>query len=136
MPRFVVQNHPTPTHHFDLRLEREGVLKTWAAPKGVPDKPGTKRLAIHVEDHDRSFGSFERQTPECKSGAGEIWIWHQETYVQEELSAEKIAFAFDDHRAFGKLKLVPSVHGKANEWLVIKVDRTPESVEQELTFHA
>ncbi len=65
--RFVVQRHQARTLHYDFRLERDGVFKSWAVPKGLPEEPGAQRLAIAMEDHELTFGSFEGRIPAANS---------------------------------------------------------------------
>ena len=118
MNRFVVQEHQARNLHWDFRLEKEGVLKSWAVPKGVPEKKLIKRLAIQVEDHEVSYIDFEGKIDEGEYGAGSVKIWDEGTYMLESESEKAIVFELTGKRVKGRYSLV---HLKKNQWLLIKL---------------
>jgi bifunctional non-homologous end joining protein LigD len=79
-PVFVIQRHDARRLHYDLRLERDGALASWAVPKGLPLEAGERHLAVHVEDHPLDYGSFEGAIPAGQYGAGTVEIWDRGTY--------------------------------------------------------
>ena len=103
MPRFVIQEHYARSHHFDLRLEREGVLVSWAVPKGIPTDTTKNRLAIRVEDHDMPHLDLVDETPvEGVPGAVKKSIWDSGTYEVEQSDDEMVIVVFQGERLEGR----------------------------------
>jgi bifunctional non-homologous end joining protein LigD len=135
--RFVVQKHDASHLHYDFRLEMEGVLKSWAVPKGPSLNPEDKRLAMMVEDHPLEYGKFEGIIPEGNYGAGTVMVWDEGTYHALEtpgteeagekallkgLKSGNIKFVLEGTKLKGEFTLVKirSNTSKGNEWLLIK----------------
>ena len=95
---FVIQKHRATRLHYDLRLERDGVLVSWAVPKGPPTKPGVRHLAIQTEDHPLEYSSFEGNIPKGHYGAGEVVIWDRGRYDLLEWTDKKVSFRLHGSR--------------------------------------
>lgn len=121
VPRFVIQEHYARSHHFDFRLERDGVLKSWAVPKGIPDELGGKRLAVEVEDHAIEFGSFEGKIPLGEYGAGEINIWDNGECEYHEWGENRIVVSLKGNRVAGKFAMVRFKPPETQKWLLIRL---------------
>lgn len=121
MSKFVVHEHHARHLHFDFRLEMEGVLKSWAIPKGPSMNPKDKRLAIMVEDHSLEYGSFEGVIPEGQYGAGTVVIWDNGTYklLGGNVNAGRIEIFLNGSKLKGVFVLT-RMKGKDKEWLLIK----------------
>ena len=126
--RFVVQKHAARRLHYDFRLEVEGVLKSWAVPKGPSLNPGEKRLAVEVEDHPLDYANFEGVIPEGHYGAGEVIVWDRGTFevegslpAAEQLRRGELKFILHGRKLAGGFVLVKLRRAeKGNEWLLIK----------------
>jgi len=119
---FVIHEHHSRRLHFDLRLERDGVLKSWAVPKGLPTEAGERRLAIKVEDHPLEYGKFEGTIPEGQYGAGTVSIWESGVYRAIEWGEDKIEVIMEGEKgkARGRYALVRFKKAGENQWLVLK----------------
>ena len=115
---FVIQKHAARRLHYDLRLEMDGVLKSWAVPKEPPKTPGIKRLAVQVEDHPIEYANFEGIIPEGHYGAGKVEIWDKGSYILKERTGNKIVFKLNGEKLKGTYVLL-RFKGDKN-WLFFK----------------
>ncbi len=136
---FVVQQHAASRLHYDFRLEVDGVLKSWAVPKGPSLNPADKRLAMMVEDHPLDYRTFEGSIPEGEYGAGQVIVWDEGTYspdedgrlsfgdreeaqrrMREDIATGKVSIQLRGHKLQGSWALV-RMHGRGPaNWLLIK----------------
>ncbi len=122
---YVVQEHHARRLHYDLRLERDGVLKSWAVPKGMPEAVGEKRLAIEVEDHPLEYASFEGEIPEGEYGAGTVSIWDRGTYEAIAWGPETIEVAIKGEKLKGRYVLTRFKKAGEKGWLLFRAkDKT------------
>ena len=121
-PVFVVQRHHARRLHYDLRLERAGVLQSWAVPKGLPLEAGQQHLAVHVEDHPLEYADFEGEIPKGQYGAGTVEIWDRGTYeLLEERRDGGLTVRLHGERLDGTWALVPAgLSGDPKNWLVLR----------------
>ena len=129
-PIFVIQKHAATRLHYDFRLEMEGVLKSWAVPKGPSYDPSTKRLAMMTEDHPYDYASFEGVIPEGNYGAGNVIIWDNGTWEfigpgddpVKALRSGDLKFRMNGKKMFGEWALfrIRGRSPKGNEWLLVK----------------
>ena len=127
---FVIQKHAARRLHYDLRLEHDGVLWSWAVTRGPSLDPAEKRLAVHVEDHPLEYGSFEGTIPEGEYGAGSVIVWDEGKWIPEGdpvrgMEKGHLAFRLEGHKLGGRWHLVrlkPRRGEKRDNWLLIKVD--------------
>ena len=115
---FVIQKHAARRLHYDLRLEMDGVLKSWAVPKEPPRTAGVKRLAVQVEDHPIEYADFEGIIPEGHYGAGKVEIWDRGSYILKERTDNKIVFELNGEKLKGTYVLL-KFKGDRN-WLFFK----------------
>ncbi len=126
-PIFVIQEHWASHHHFDFRLEAFGVLKSWAVPKGPPEVPGEKRLAVEVEDHPLSYAKFHGTIPKGEYGGGEVEIWDKGYWtppanIKQQLKKGHLEVELHGKKLKGRwlLQRTNRTSGKKNQWLLIK----------------
>jgi len=117
---FVIQEHHARKLHYDFRLERDGVLKSWAIPKGFPQTPADKRLAVETEDHPIEYADFEGTIPTGQYGAGKVIIWDKGTYVEKVWETKMIEFILNGKRLQGRYVMVPLKKYGEKNWLLLK----------------
>ncbi|MGD9275907.1 MAG: DNA polymerase ligase N-terminal domain-containing protein [Candidatus Pacearchaeota archaeon] len=120
---YVIQKHSASHLHYDLRLEYDGVLKSWAIPKIPPKVKGIKRLAIKVEDHPVEYAKFHGTIPEGNYGAGKVGIWDKGTYELIKKTKKEIKIKLTGKKLKGKYVLVKTHYGNKPEksWLFMKI---------------
>jgi bifunctional non-homologous end joining protein LigD len=117
---FVVQEHHSRRLHYDLRLEKEGVLKSWAVPKGIPVEQGDKRLAVETEDHPFEYRKFEGRIPAGEYGAGTVAIWDSGSYEVKVWEDNKIKFSLKGGKLRGNYVLARFKKAGEKQWLLLK----------------
>jgi bifunctional non-homologous end joining protein LigD len=122
LPTFVIQEHHARALHWDFRLERDGVLVSWALPKGLPMDPDTNHLAVHVEDHPFDYGKFEGTIPKGEYGAGQVTIWDHGTYETEKWRDKEVMVVLHGKRASGRYVLFPI---DEKNWMIHRMDPAP-----------
>lgn len=145
-PRFVIHKHAASSLHYDFRLEVDGVLRSWAVPKGLSTDPRKKRLALEVEDHPLEYADFEGVIGEGSYGAGAVIVWDEGTYrsldegqsVAAALEAGHAKVWLEGHKLRGGWTLQRTRAGAKPQWLVIKrrddaadARRRPQSTQPE-----
>jgi len=128
-PRFVIQKHAARSLHYDFRLEADGVLKSWAVPKGPSLDPREKRLAMPTEDHPLEYGDFEGVIPEGQYGAGQVIVWDTGTYrvlgddpAATALRNGHLSFWLEGSKLRGGFALTRVGGGGRERWLLVKRD--------------
>ena len=112
---FVVQKHQARNLHYDFRLEMEGVLKSWAVPKGPPLEPGVRRLAVQVEDHPMDYAKFEGSIPSGQYGGGDVMIWDKGSFTTIHQDENSWKFRIKGSKLNGTFALVQT---GGNKWLL------------------
>jgi bifunctional non-homologous end joining protein LigD len=129
---FVVQEHHATALHWDLRLERDGVLVSWAVPKGIPNDPKRNHLAVHVEDHPLEYATFEGTIAHGEYGGGEVTIWDHGTYETQKWTDREVMVVLDGARTQGRFVLFQT--GGKN-WMMHRMDAPARPDWQPLPEH-
>ncbi|MFL5864099.1 MAG: non-homologous end-joining DNA ligase [Solirubrobacteraceae bacterium] len=129
--RFVVQEHHATRLHWDLRLEHDGVLASWAIPNGIPADPSDNRLAVHTEDHPLEYLDFHGEIPAGEYGAGTMTIWDQGTFETHLWEDKKVEITFHGERLSGRYGLFPigqrGHDGSEKDWMIHRMDPPVDS---------
>ncbi len=118
---YVIQEHHARNLHYDLRLEMDGVLRSWAIPKEPPKDPKTKRLAVETEDHPVDYAGFEGTIPEGEYGAGKVKIWDSGTFELIDRKEDKLIIRINGKKLKGEFVLIRArFGGDRKNWLFFK----------------
>ncbi len=132
-PRFVIHEHSATRLHWDLRLERDGVLASWAVPRGLPEEPKDNRLAVWTEDHPLEYVDFHGEIPKGQYGAGTMTIWDRGTYECLKWEPRKIEVALHGERLNARYALFPiSSEDPPKEWMVHRMDPPADPTREEM----
>jgi bifunctional non-homologous end joining protein LigD len=140
-PRFVIHEHSARRLHWDLRLERDGVLASWAIPKGIPQEPKDNRLAVWTEDHPLEYVDFHGEIPKGQYGAGKMTIWDRGTYEVLKWEPRKIEIALHGERLDARYALFPiskedrSEIGQPKEWMIHRMDPPADADREPMPQH-
>jgi bifunctional non-homologous end joining protein LigD len=134
--RFVIHEHSARRLHWDLRLERDGVLASWALPKGLPQAPGENHFAAHTEDHPLEYLEFHGEIPKGEYGAGTITIWDEGTYDTLKWEPRKVEVALHGERVDARYALFPIEHGEdAKDWMIHRMDPPADAAREAMPQH-
>lgn len=123
---FVIQEHHATALHWDVRLERDGVLVSWAVPKGLPLDPSTNHLAVHTEDHPLEYAAFEGEIPQGEYGGGNVILWDRGTYECEKWTDTEVKVVLHGSRISGRYVLFATGKRGGRDWMVHRVDPPPD----------
>src|ERR1700712_5518134 len=118
-PRFVVQEHHARALHWDLRLERDGVLASWAVPKGIPVDPKRNHLAVQTEDHPLEYLTFKGEIPAGEYGGGSMGLWDTGTFEVHKWDEREVMVTFAGERVSGKYVLFRT---RGKQWMIHRMD--------------
>ena len=136
--RFVIQKHDASRLHYDFRLQMEGVLKSWAVPKGLPWKKGEKHLAVEVEDHPIEYEAFEGIIPKGNYGGGTVMVWDRGTYYVygekplKSLQEGRLHLVLDGEKAKGEWALIRIRGNGGKNWLLLKSGASQRPISKKL----
>ena len=133
-PRFVVQEHHATRLHWDLRLEHDGALASWAVPNGIPEDPDDNRKAVHTEDHPLEYLTFEGDIPEGNYGAGKMTIWDSGTYELHKWEPRKVVLTFHGARLKGRYALFQAGRSE-KDWLIHRMDPAVDPAREPMPEH-
>ena len=120
-PRFVIQEHHARRLHWDLRLERDGALASWAVPNGIPDDPQRNRKAVRTEDHPLEYLDFEGEIPRGEYGAGTMRVWDRGTYEVHKFRDDEVMVTFHGERVRGRYVLFRAGR-EPKDWMIHRMD--------------